>query len=321
MRIKTFDLAEIATSLGNAFPGIDELWLFGSRRYRTRSPRSDIDIVIRCTDHIRPADLRAYSDMNCPALDLFLAHDGKAISVVNESSVEAKDFGQLVQRLEAVLFWSRLRGLETADIDWKIDIPLGIEFAMTALRSSEPFGPKWNPSVRHYFELLHDDGLPTQPYIGGNAQEISSFLVDVIRNAIKGTDTLNPKGKGWNFDFKTEYDYQNLFYSTVKPWLPNLGREEVTIIYDEQNKVSDFNLFGSQIVVEIKHISDPNTKATVAKTLNGLGDFYKRHPNIRVLINLVFVDKSVSLDDARWEKDYSYHGHEPVVITAIVRQG
>jgi predicted nucleotidyltransferase len=60
---EAYDLRELTGKLTRAFPQIEALYLFGSRRYRTGSPRSDVDILVELANasHIRPQELRAFS--------------------------------------------------------------------------------------------------------------------------------------------------------------------------------------------------------------------------------------------------------------------
>lgn len=110
---QAYDLRELTDKLTKAFPQIAGLYLFGSRRYRTGSPRSDVDILVELQEasHLRPQELRAFSREYCRALDLFVAEGGKAVSCANESHVRATSFGELVTRLEAVRFWNWSEGL------------------------------------------------------------------------------------------------------------------------------------------------------------------------------------------------------------------
>ena len=89
-----YDLRELTRALTKAFPQIEALYLFGSRRYRTGSRRSDVDILVGLGEdlHIRPQELRAFSSDYCRALDLFVAEGGKAVSCANESHVRADSF-------------------------------------------------------------------------------------------------------------------------------------------------------------------------------------------------------------------------------------
>src|ERR1700722_2960965 len=153
MDYSNYRLKDLAIWLGAGFDQIEALYLFGSRRYRTGSPRSDIDVLIalRPQSHIRPADLRVFTSENCPALDLFLAEGGKAVSCENESSVRGTTFGELVAKLEAVCFWRRSEGvIESADVDWTIKVPVDVNFAPTALITGTPIPGTWPRSFRSF---------------------------------------------------------------------------------------------------------------------------------------------------------------------------
>jgi len=119
--------------------------------------------------------------------------------------------------------------------------------------------------------------------------------------------------------FTSEYDCQNLFYTVVKPWIGNIGREEVTIRYDDQDKVADFNLFDNQLIIEMKFIDSDQKKREVVKTLSGLADFYKRNGNIKVLLFLVYVKSGISVDGERWEVDYTSVTSTPRVVTWVMQ--
>lgn len=183
----------------------------------------------------------------------------------------------------------------------------------------EPMGAGWSRSFRLHAKEIEAAGLPIQPYLGSTSLEIAAFLVKTLRRALEATEILNPKGKGWAVKLRNEYDWQNLFFLVLKPWLPGLGREEVTITYDGQEKSADFNLFGSQLIVEMKNIRDANTKGAVSKTLIGLGSFYKQHPNVRVILFAILLDRDVNLDDAKWESDFTFTERAPQVWTRIFR--
>ncbi len=124
---------------------------------------------------------------------------------------------------------------------------------------------------------------------------------------------------GWTVNLSSEYDCQNLFFTVVKPWLPGLGREEITIHFDDQAKLADFSLFEGRLVIEMKFIDSPGKKAEVVKTLDGLSRFYKRNANIGCLLLIVFVKRDVALDDARWGADYTSRTTAPQVVTIVVR--
>lgn len=318
----SYDLRHLTEQLTTAFPQIAALYLFGSRRYRTGSLRSDVDILVELADaaHVRPNDLRNFVGDHCPALDLFIVDGGKATSCANESFVRADSLASLVSRLEAICFWTRLDGARAVDIDWQFKVPSAVAFVPTAMITEEPIPGHWPRSFRAFAKDIESAGLPVQPYIGSTVVELADFLIRTVQNLISTSDDLNPRGKGWKVLIKTEYDFQNLFFISIKPWLPSLGREELTIAYDGQTKTADFNLFSNKIIFEMKHITDTGTKAAVAKTLKGLGSFYRSHPNVEIIVFAVFVAKDVDLDEAKWESDFSFTQRAPQVLTRIFRE-
>jgi hypothetical protein len=135
-------------------------------------------------------------------------------------------------------------------------------------------------------------------------------------------DQLGPRGaarSGWTVNLSSEYDCQNLFYTVVKPWLPGVGREEVTVRFDDHEKRADFSLFEGKLVVEMKFIDSNAKKSEVVKTLDGLARFYSRNANVGCLLFIIFVKENIVLDDRRWEYDYSFRTTSPQVITIVVR--
>ena len=102
-----------------------------------------------------------------------------------------------------------------------------------------------------------------KPYMGKTPKEVGNFLIDVCHPAMDGRSKLAPRGKAIQLKLQNQYGFQNFFYLTVKPWLAGLGREDVTIRYDGQDKRADFNLFGSQLIWELKHVKDASTQAAV----------------------------------------------------------
>lgn len=316
---ENYNLADIAVELVRSFPQISGLYLFGSRRYRTRSPRSDVDVLVVSTEHIRAVELVAVGNRICPALDLFIVEGGKGISSGNQSYVQADSLGELVNKLDAVEFWSIKAGpIVGADVDWKFRVQVGVEFVPSVLLSSETAASRWARSTSQYFRTVQALHLPSRPFIGDNVLQAGEFIVSLIRELPNAARDLESRGKGSQIDLQTEYDLQNLFYLAVKPWLPGLGRNETTIMYDGATKSADFSLFDSQLVIEMKHVKSAGTKAAVVKTLEGLKRFYVQNANIRVLLFVILFDSKVSVDDSRWEADYSARTHDNWVQTVLL---
>jgi len=313
---KTFNLKIVSEQLISKFPTINTIALFGSRRFRTKSIRSDIDLLITTSDFIKPADIRLFAEMICPALDIFVLDNGRAISCMNESFVQAGSNSDLTEMLQAIEFWNRDSGFHDVDIPWEHEISLSVNYVMTAL----PNRVLIDGSTQKFFELIESAGYSTRPFIGTSASEIALFLCSAIEKMIMKKADLGQRGQakdGWTVNLQSEYDFQNLFWAVIKPWLPTLAREEIEIKYDGQAKYSDFNLFGSKIIIEMKYIDTVSKKAEVVKTLSGLSDFYTKHPNVEAAIFTIFVDKSIDIDSSKWESDFSYTERTPQVITKV----
>lgn len=103
--------------------------------------------------HIRPADLRSFSNRTCRALDLFLVNGSRATSCQNESFIEADSSEELVELLRAVPFWSREKGRLHADIDWTFTLLDDVSYKPTALPNTSA-SPVQSPASWTVRELL-----------------------------------------------------------------------------------------------------------------------------------------------------------------------
>lgn len=321
--VDAYNLEAAVKALTGHFREIEKLYLFGSRRFSTGSSRSDVDILVVLNAHLKPLVLRDYLlETSNAFLDLFIVERGRATSIVNESFIERGSTAELISLLNADLLFDRDVGTSEALRQMKnVEVDRRASHAMTVLPGMSD-GDGEILALQKYFKRARDLGLPTRPYLGVSAEDAAELLVEVMRRLPSAAQQVTAFGqarKGWTAALKSEYDYQNLFWISVKPWLPNLGREEVALRYDDQDKRSDFSLFKSQIIIEMKHIKDDGSKRAVLKTLQGLRSFYEQHPNVRVLLFAILVDTGVDLDDAKWEADFSYSQHAPKVRTIVVR--
>lgn len=319
-----YDLRAILAELVDREPGIVELYMFGSRAYGTGSLRSDCDVLVRVDPrvHVKASNLRDFALERCPALDLFLCTDARAVSAANDSFVYAPTFEDLVGKLDAVRLWARDGGFEAFGFpipgNWTFQTAGQVDFVPTSLPDGPIADLAWQQKIKH----AEAAGLPTQPFIGDTLTKAVAQISEIGRRMIFRSDQLGQRGvakSGWTVNLSSEYDCQNLFFTVVKPWLPGLSREEVVIHFDDQAKSADFSLFESRLVIEMKFIDSPGKKAEVVKTLDGLSRFYARNANIGCLLIIVFVKCDVTLDDARWEADYSFRTTAPQVVTIVVR--
>jgi hypothetical protein len=324
-RTVDYNLRNLLNTLVMREPGITELYLFGSRAYGTGSLRSDCDILVRQdpTKHVKASRLRDFATDKCPALDLFLLTGTKAVSVANDSFVFAASVEALVAKLDAVKLWARDAGFNStfkfpSSGDWTFQTAADVNFIPTVL----PDGYSADLAWQYKIQQTEAAGLPTQPFIGDTLMKAAVHISEIARQMIFRSDQLGQKGNaknGWTVSLSSEYDCQNLFFTVVKPWLSGLAREEVTIYFDNQKKIADFNLFEGRLVIEMKFIDSPAKSAEVVKTLDGLSRFYRRNASLGCLLFIIFVKSTISLDDARWEADYSFRTTTPQVVTIVVR--
>ena len=317
-----YDLEAAIITLAGTFKEIETIYLFGSRRFDTKSSRSDVDILLVISESVKPAKLREFILNHSTALDLFILDNGKATSVANESYIEAENNTDLIKTLNAVMLFDRSSG-KTAELSKRkqIEIDKRVKHELTSLPNGRADAYEVR-ALQKFFKAARENGLSAKPYIGTSTDEASDFIIFILRNLISSNATITNHGQakdGWTNNLKSEYDFQNLFWITVKPWLPGLSREQTAIVYDDQKKNSDFSIFNDQLVLELKHIKDSGDKRETVKTLEGLKKFYTQHPNIRTLIFAILVDKEVELDDKKWEVDFSYLSNQPSVKTVIIR--
>ncbi|MBQ4677177.1 hypothetical protein H9X88_13025 [Aeromonas hydrophila] len=306
-------------SLTDSFSTIEQIYLFGSRRYPYQSLRSDIDLLLITSDYIRPADLRTAIESE-PTLDLFTVSGGTATSCANESYISYSTQQELIERLDATLIWDKKTGfIEPANIKPFFVFRSDIGFKMSCLPSSFYKASSYEDKLKEIEKI----GLPTLPIIGEDLRTAAHFLLNVAERMVfeknKFSSSRGQAKNSWITSLKTEYDFQDLFEIVCRPFIPNMAREEVTITYDGSKKLSDFSFFHSQIIIEMKHIRTTSEVASTLKTLSGLSDFYKQNGNIKVLIFLIYINDGLNIDIARWEQDYSYNAQAPLIITKLIK--
>jgi REase_DpnII-MboI len=159
------------------------------------------------------------------------------------------------------------------------------------------------------------------PYIGDTIDKATAMIIDIAKKMALKPSEVGGNGaarNGWTVNLKSEYDCQNLFFTVVKPWISNIAKEEVTVVFDDQEKSADFSFFNSKLIIEMKFIDSDNKKREVVKTLEGLTDFYKRHTNVNILLMLIFVKEGVAINVGKWEADFTYYSNSPKVITHVI---
>jgi hypothetical protein len=319
-----YDLQKLISDIVKIEDGIDEIYLFGSRAYNTESVRSDCDLLVRVspTKNTKASNLRNFAMANCSALDFFIGDGARATSCANDSYVFSNSFADLVVKLDAIQLWTRSEGFTGFVFgntrDWTFQVSSLVAHPPTAL----PNAHVDEAALQHKIKTVELEGFPPNPYIGDTLSKCVSKITDILRKMVFRPEDLGQNGgakAGWTVALKDEYDCQNLFFTVVKPWLSELGREEIAIQYDGQSKRSDFSLFEGQLIIEMKFIDSKHKKREVVKTLDGLSRFYSKNGNVGCVVMAIFVKESITLDDVKWEADYSFTSKSPQVLTVVVR--
>ncbi|NKK82039.1 nucleotidyltransferase domain-containing protein [Rhizobium leguminosarum] len=319
-----YDLKELLVRLLQNQQDIEEVYIFGSRAYGTGSIRSDCDLLVRIpqTKNVKSSELREFAIKNCAALDFFICPDSRAVSCSNDSFVYAATFGELTEKLDAVLLWSKRAGFGDFAFSnsgsWIFTVTENMDFVMTVLPDGHVTELAWHKKIKK----VEMEGLPAMPFIGDTLPKAVSTIAQVARKMVFKPGSLGPRGQaksGWTVNLTSEYDCQNLFFTVVKPWLPKLAKEEAEIFFDGQAKISDFSLFDGKLIIEMKFIENLQKKAEVVKTLKGLSDFYRRNANVGYLLLIIFVKETVELDAMQWEAEFSISHVKPNVETIVIK--
>jgi nucleoside phosphorylase/predicted nucleotidyltransferase len=119
--ITTFRLSRIVSNLSSEWPDLEAVHLFGSRRYATGSPRSDVDLLLSFSA-APPASTEvaeAARRINV-YIDAFLERSAtQAQSVINNSIISATSEPDLTSELNAVTIWSRGDGFVGEAFDFQ----------------------------------------------------------------------------------------------------------------------------------------------------------------------------------------------------------
>ena len=315
--LTTWNLKDIARTLNSRIDTIEEIYLFGSRGFNTNSYRSDIDLLVYTKTPLKVAEIShwLYTELN--PVDIFETNDKIiARSFLNGSSITA-DKHDIVETLQAKLLWTKDKDFSTSFDQWEQFTLKDAEFIPTML----PIPNDFSGIARKFTSILEENGYPTT-FLGTEWGEILESIHKIIQQSVSVPQFFNARAKfisKGNFKLDDEYDFQNLIHIVLKPWLPSTESENLVVRYNVQDKNADFSILKNSIVIEAKHIKTNNDRAGILKTLEGLKEFYKTNANVKGLLFLILVDKTVTLDDYKIEADFSYRSTSPVVLTRIIR--
>jgi hypothetical protein len=313
-------LKDIVQDIAARHSSITEIYLFGSRAYKTGSRRSDIDLLAVCPSGLATRDCNEWLHEKYPPIDLFKTSDMKvAESVINGSIIRRRGEPSLHEQLQAIMLWSQEKGFNENFQDWDQITDQHISFEMTI---AEPYLPSDFPeAIKSYGRILKENGYPNT-FLGNDWPSIGASLCEVIQQSLNVPTHLNHRAEGFArkcLQLRTEYDFQNLIHLVVRAWIPTLEPEGVMVRFDGQEKRSDFYVPESGIIIEAKHVKDASTQAAVIKTLEGLKNFYKANPSARLLVFLILTEANVEMDAKKVEAMFSDTTRQPAVIVKVLR--
>jgi len=112
-RTRIVDLKLVIDEIVKQQPGVEKIYLFGSRAYETGSYGSDIDLLLDTNGHQNPMlflELRKFE----PYIDLFQIKGNIAESAGNLSQIRAPEIktkDELIKKIEAIEIWNDKEGL------------------------------------------------------------------------------------------------------------------------------------------------------------------------------------------------------------------
>jgi hypothetical protein len=156
-------------------------------------------------------------------------------------------------------------------------------------------------------------------FLGG----LPNSLATIIEKSLDVPSKFSNGSKAKNINntiikISSEYDFQNLIHIVLRPWLPSIESENIAIVYDGNTKNADFSLKGNSLIIEAKYIDSTGKKNDTLKTLEGLKLFYSMNANVKALLFLILVDKSVEIDKHKIESDFSQVMSEPTITVKVL---
>lgn len=310
----SWDLRKICEKLTENHSEIEEIYLFGSRAYKTGSLRSDIDLLAMCSRNIPITSITGWLAEMFPPVDLFLSSDGKnAFSVINGSCLEKRGEESLVEQIDAIKLWKKGEGIDDTFNDWVQETDRKTDFQMSIIPG--PLVEDLDRSINKVMAELESKNIKTY-FAGKNWDEISESIIGIIEKAFIKPSKYSKRAQNFSYDtikLKDEYDFQNLIHLLLRPIFPSIEPENLVITIDGSKKNADFGILDNGVIIEAKFIKDTSSKSAIIKTLRGLADFYKYNPNVKSLIFFVLYNPDVVLDEVNLNDRFS-RAYDPVPI-------
>lgn len=292
------------------FNNIKELYIFGSRGFKTTSYSSDIDLLIYSSSPISLSELNEFTFDEFEMYDLFLTTDKvRAVSAGNGTYIDfdpsKKYCKNIIDQLDAKILW------KDNNFDSKID-----EWVLKYDKNS--YAPKSILPYRTDSSVIKNNCF----FSGSNSLEISKKVIDIIAIVLNENYSYSKRAKKFSpelLKLNDEYDFQNLLQFSLRTIYRDIEREPFVIKFDNNKKNADFSLNEGKVVIEAKFISDTNQKNSVLKTLEGLKNFYSLNPRVESLIFLIIYNPNVEIDTVKLESSFSRYNKNIEIIVKFYK--
>lgn len=308
--IKYVDLKEEIEKIIKVAPQISQVYIFGSRAFKTDSRSSDIDLLVISQTSTSLAAQRDYVEDIYNPLDIFETTSIKnyAKSIKTGGYIHIRPIGffkqkNLVKQLQAILLWDRASRSFTKEIEnfRNIDVYSDAIFLGSVM-------PIMSNIITHsdfVKNYCKEHNLP-DTILGTTEKEILCKIAQIIKIPFESTffSTCIPSGNAKKFNkdlikIENEYDFQNLIYFILKPWLPSINilrNQDAVIVIDGNRKVAD--LIFNNFLIEAKYISSTSAKDGIVKSLLGLKTFYESNPRIKGILFPILCEDCVDIGES-----------------------
>lgn len=308
--IKLIDLEEEINKIIKIAPQINKIYIFGSRAFKTGSRSSDIDILVVSEISTVLSTKAEYVEDTHNPLDIFETKsiNSFAQSIKTGGYINIRPNGifrkkNIVKQLQAVLLWDGVSKKFTKDInDFK---NIAVYDDAIFLGSVMPEISSITNHLKYIDKYCSDYDIPNT-LLGADDTAILEKIAKIIKVPFEKTflSTFHSAEKAKNFNESTikienEYDFQNLIYCILKPWIPSISilkNQDAIIVIDGNKKVADLSF--NNFLIEAKYISSTNAKDSIVKSLQGLKTFYNKNPRVKGILFPILCENNVNVGES-----------------------
>lgn len=235
--IRRINLREIVSKISE-IDKIEEIYIFGSRRYETGSLRSDIDILVYAPEGLRRDEIMPIMEDE-KALDIFKStNKTEAESFANDSWLRRDD---IVAALDAKLLWSRKDGESVSLERYKeIKVLRDIDFKMSYM-------PTYSKAENKFYEKNgHNAIFVIMPF-----REELNKVYEIIKDIFAS--------KGYSAIRADEKEFTNDLWENVRVYLECCN---VAVAVFDKNDQDNYN---PNVAIEVGYMLSKGNKVCLLK--------------------------------------------------------